>query len=197
MAQLEVYSWTNETPAAARTQSVGFKVDEVLITARDSTQMYYWNSAMLDDTAFDITTGLPVASNGVTPLEENTRIGASISGFTNANPGVITVGDTTIFGFEVGDTIKVTALADDQTGDTLNGEYEIASLTDTTITTTTDTTTFSSWVSGGYVTRVSNADGEPIAVVNRAIQGLTLGSTVVGTDGEPMTMVVRGGNHVT
>lgn len=197
MAQLEVYSWTNETPAAARNQSVGFKVDEVQITTKDGGDVYYWNSAMDADTAVNVSTGLGIASDGITLLEENTRIGAYISGFTNASPGVITVGDTTIFGFAVGDTIKVTALADDQTGETLNGEYEIASLTDTTITTTTDTTTFSAWVSGGYVTRVTNADGEPIAVVNRAIEGITIGTGVVGGDGDDMVMVVRGGNHVT
>ena len=197
MAQLEVYSWTNETPAAARNQSVGFKVDEVQITTKDGGDVYYWNSAMDADTAVNVSTGLGISSNGITLLEENTRIGAYISGFTNASPGVITVDDTTIFGFAVGDTIKVTALADDQTGDTLNGEYEIASLTDTTITTTTDTTTFSAWVSGGYVTRVTNADGEAIAVVNRAIEGITIGTGVVGGDGDDMVMVVRGGNHVT
>ena len=80
----------------------------------------------------------------------------------------------------------------------LNENYVIASLTATTITTATDTsvTGYSVWVSGGVVTRVSDTNGVPIATLNVAIQGLTFGTGVVGTDSDVLTYVAFGSNSV-
>ena len=101
-------------------------------------------------------------SNGITLLNASTktaRFGAIVSGFTNANPGVITVDSTT--GITAGCVIKVEGIADDQTGTLpLNGTYTVASVTATTITTATNTTVtgYSVWVSGGFVTVITNAN---------------------------------------
>jgi hypothetical protein len=154
---------------------------------------------MADASYFTVTSGAYTSSNGFTPISQNTAVGATISAFTNANPGVLTVDDTATFGFAVGDTIQVSEVADDLTGtNSLNGTFTIASLTATTITTATNTsvTGYSVYVSGGVVTRVSDTNGTPIALQNQAIQGLTFGTGVVGANSDVVTYVAFGSNPV-
>ena len=200
MAQIKVVSWTNPSSGtAARNQSVGFQVSEALVTNQTSGGQYYWNSEMTDGYYVTQSSGNVTTSNGFTPLAQSSAYGATISGFTNASPGVITVNDTATFGFAAGDTIKVTDVADDGTGtNSLNNTFTIASITSTTITTTTDTsvTGYSVYVSGGKVIRVSDSAGAAIPIENFAIEGMTLGTGVVGTDSDYMTAVFRGENSV-
>lgn len=200
MAQLKVVSWTNPSSGtAARNQSVGFAVAEVLVTNQTSGGQFYWNSSMTDGYYVTVSSGNVTTSNGFTPLSQNAKYGATISNFTNANTGVITVGDTATFGFAVGDTIKVSEVADDLTGtNSLNGTFVIQSLTSTTITTTTDTsvTGYSVYVSGGVVTRVSDTNGTAIPTENFAIEGMTIGTGAVGSNDDFMTAVFRGDNNV-
>lgn len=202
MTQMKVNGYTN--PAAGTTAtdiSFGFTVDGITVYNQTTGDIYAWNSSMPEGSFFTVA-GIPpgfTATNGFTPLSESTVIGASVSGITNANPGVITVDDTSIFGFTVGDTIKVTGIADDLSGtNSLNDEYTIASLTATTITTETNTsvTGFSVYVSGGTVTRISDIDEVPVAIENFAIVGLTFGSDVVGANSDIVTYVAHGSNSV-
>lgn len=130
-------------------------------------------------------------SNGITLISAThpaARFGAIVSGFTNASPGVLTVDATT--GITAGCVIKVEAIADDQTGtNTLNGTFTVASVTATTITTTTNTsvTGYSVYVSGGFVTVVTNANptspnppfniySDVEAWYNQAFYGFSVGS---------------------
>lgn len=200
MAQMKVVSWTNPSSGtAARNQSVGFQVSEILVTNQTSGGQTYWNSEMTDGYYITQSSGTVTTSNGFTPLSQNATYGATISAFTNANPGVITVNDTATFGYAAGDTIKVTEVADDLSGtNSLNNTFTIASITSTTITLVEDTsvTGYSVYVSGGVVIRVSDSSGTPIATQNFAIQGITLGTGVVGSDDDYMTAVIRGENNV-
>ena len=202
MSQEKIFNFTNPATAVAVNLDVGFTVAS--IRSIDPTAVtggwFEWFSGMTAGSYLDGATGLVVATAGFTPIVEESVYGASISGFTNAAPGVLTVSDTARFGFAVGDTIKVAELADDETGDaSLNGEFVIASLTATTITTTTDTsaTGFSVYVSGRTVTRVSDVDGFSIPTQNFSIFGLTLGTAVVGGDDAVMAVKVTGENSVT
>lgn len=78
------------------------------------------------------------------------RYGPIISGFTNANPGVITVDNS--FQVSESENIRVANVADDQTALSLNGDYSVASVTNTTITLNEDTTSRATYISGGFVT---------------------------------------------
>lgn len=197
---MRVLGWTNPASAVARNQSIGFTVAQITVTNITDGAQYYWDSSMTSGYYVTVSSGAVTTSNGFTPLAQSTAVGATISGFTNASPGVISVDDTSTFGFAAGDTIKVTEVADDLTGtNSLNNNFTIASITATTITTTTNTTAtgYSVYVSGGKVTRVSDTNGVAVALENLAIQGITLGTGVVGTNTDVMTLVAFGSNSVT
>lgn len=197
MAQVRTFTWTNANPAVARDQDVGFLVAEATTVDTTNGGSWYWNNQMADAAVLDVDSGAFATTNGFTPLSESANYAASISGFTAANPGVITVDDTALYGFVIGDTIKVEGVADDGTATSLNRDYVIASFTATTITTDIDTSAYSVWVSGGKVSRVSNLAGDAIPVENLARRGLTVGTTPVGANSAVMVMVCRGDESVT
>ena len=200
MAQIKTYSWTNANPAVARNQSVGFYISEITTIDITNGGSWQWVRGMAAGSYLDVDAGTITGTNGFTLLSQDAAYGATISGFTNASPGVITVNDTATFGFAAGDTIQVSELSDDLTGtNSLNGTFTIASITATTITTTTDTsvTGYSVYVSGGVVSRVSDSSGTPIATQNYAIEGITIGTGPVGAASASMVAIVKGGNPVT
>lgn len=196
MAQIKVGSWTNPASAVARDQSIGFQVSECTVVDVTNGGSFYWNSSMPDGYYLDVDAGTITTSNGFTPLSQEGAFGATISGFTNANPGVITASSVSTFGFAAGDTIAVGGLADDLSGTSLNGTYTVASVTATTITTTTNTSAYSAYVSGGIVSRVSDSDGKPVPTYNYAIQGITFGTGVVGQNNASMVYVAKSENPV-
>ena len=197
MAQIKTFSWTNPNPAIARNLDVGFEVAEVTTIDITNGGSWQWVEGMVDGSYLDVDAGTITGTNGFTPLAQNATYGATVSGFTNANPGVITVDSTSRFGIVAGDTIKVAELADDgSTANSLNGTYTVASVTETTITTTTNTTGYSVYVSGGSVIRVSDTDGNAIATNNVAIRGVTAGTGVVGANSASMVAIVKGKNSV-
>ena len=196
MAQIETFSWTNANPALARNQSVGFEAAEVTTVDITNGGSFYWNDKMPDGYVLDVDSGVMQVANGITPLDEHAKFGAPISAFTNANPGVITASGVATFGFAAGDTIKVVGVADDLTATSLNQTYTVASVTATTITTTTNTSAYSVYVSGGYVVRVSDSTGKPVASENKAIYGITIGTNAVGAASASMACIVKGKNCV-
>lgn len=190
MAQVKRFSWTNPATAVAKNLNTGFTVAKVEIWDLTTPNRFEWTSDMADASYFTLGTLAYTTSNGVTPLAQNAAYGATISGFTNAASGVITVNDTTTFGFAAGDTIKVAGLADDgSASDGLNGQFTVASVTSTTITLNENTTAYSVYVSGGYVTRVSDTNGDAVAQQNYAIRGLTLGTGCVGANAADMVAI--------
>jgi len=196
MAQVKVFDWTNPNPAVARNLDCGF--DPVKVTVVDLTNggSWMWIEGFTDGTVLDVDAGTITGSNGVTPLSQSSVFGAAISGFTNANPGVITAANVSQVGITTGDTIKVTGIADDGSATTLNGNYTVASATATTITTATNTTSYSVYVSDGYATRVSDTNGDAIPTENFAIRGLTLGTSAVGANSASMVAIVEGDEPV-
>ncbi|MDX1532805.1 MAG: hypothetical protein R3230_01210 [Nitrosopumilaceae archaeon] len=197
MAQMKRVAWTNPSTAVARNESVGFEVSKVEIWDLTTPNRFEWTADMADASYFTLGTLAYTTSNGVTPLSQSTAMGATISGISAANPAVITVNDTSTFGYAAGDTIKVTEVADDLTGTSLNGDYTIASVTATTITTTTNTSSgYSAYVSGGKAIRESDTNGDPVAQENKAIQGVTLGTGCVGANSASMVAIFYGDNPV-
>jgi len=197
MAQIKRFGWTNPASAVARNLDVGFTVAEITTVDVTNGGSWYWTASMPNAYALDVDAGTIATTNGFTPLAQSARYGAVISAFTNANPGVLTVNETAAFGFAAGDTVKVTAVADDlSTATSLNAEYTIASLTATTITLVENTTSSSVYVSGGYVTRVSDTNGDAVATSNVAIRGITVGTTPVGANSAVMVAIVKGENSV-
>lgn len=200
MAQIETFSWTNANPAVARNQDVGFYIDKITTIDITNGGSWQWVRGMVAGSYLDVDAGSITGTNGFTLLSQSAAYGATISNFTNASPGVLTVNDTATFGFAAGDTIRVSEVADDLTGtSSLNGTFTIASVTATTITTATDTsvTGYSVYVSGGIVSRVSDTNGDPIPTENFAIEGITIGTGPVGAASASMVAIVEGGNSVT
>jgi len=193
MAQVKRFAWTNPNPAVARNLDVGFTAAKVEIWDLTTPNRFEWTANMADASIFVLGTLAYTTTNGVTPLSQDAAFGATISGFTNANPGVITVNDTATFGFAAGDTIKVAELADDgSAANSLNGQFTIASVTSTTITLVENTSAYSVYVSGGTVTRVSDTNGDAVPIENKAIRGLTLGTSAVGANSASMVAIVYG-----
>ena len=197
MAQVKTFTWTNASSAVARNQSVGFTVAEATTVDTTNGGSWYWNKQMAAASYLDVDAGTITTTNGFTALSESSNYGASISAITNANPGVITVDDTALYGFAAGDTISIDGVAESGAGATLNAQYTIASLTATTITTGTNTTSGAVWVSGGKVTRISDSAGAAIPTENFARQGITVGTGPVGANSAVMVMVCRGDESVT
>ena len=199
MAQIKTFSWTNPASAVARNLDVGFAVAEVTTINVTAGGSFQWMDTMPVGYYLDVDAGTITTSNGFTPLAQSAVFGASISGFTNANPGVITATNIAQVGIVAGDTIKVAQLADNGTGTSLNGTFTVASVTATTITLVENTSapTYSVYVSGGKATRVTDSSGDAIPTENFAIQGVTLGTGVVGGNNDVMVAVVRGSNSVT
>lgn len=197
MAQVKKFSWTNPATAVARDLDVGFTVAKITTIDVTNGGSWMWINGMGDGYVLDVDSGAVATSNGFTPLAENANYGAAISAFTNASPGVITVDDTGPAGFAVGDTIKVVAVADDgSTSNSLNDQYTIASLTATAITLNENTSADSVYVSGGFVTRVSDVNGDPVPVENFARRGITVGTTPVGANAAAMVAIVEGEESV-
>lgn len=198
MAQIKTFTWSNSDPAIARNLDVGFQVAEIITVDVTNGGSWYWNSEMSDGYALDVDAGTVATSNGFTPLSQGAMFGAAITGFTNANPGVIAASNLSQFSFAAGDTVKVGSVADDGSASNgLNGEFTVASVDSAEITLVENTSSYSVYVSGGYVSRVSDANGDPVSNKNVAIQGITVGTTPVGQASAVMTAVVRGQNSVT
>jgi len=199
MAQMKQLSWTNASTAVALNFDVGFDVAKIEIWDLTTPNRFEWTSNMADASVFVLGTLAYTTTNGVTPLAQSASYGPAISGFTNANPGVITVNDTATFGIAAGDTIKVAGVADDGSGTaSLNNTFTVASVTATTITLVENTsvTGYSVYVSGGTVTRVTDTNGDAVALENKAIRGVTLGTSAVGANSASMVAVCYGEESV-
>ena len=189
MAQVKTVTWTNANPALARNQDVGFDVASVTVIDKTNGGSWQWLYGMANGSYLDVDAGTITGTNGFTPLAQSAAFGATVSGFTNANPGVITATGIAASGIVAGDTITVGGVADDLTATTLNGTYTVASVTATTITTATNTSAYSVYVSGGTAVRVSDSDGDPAPTFNSAIRGMTLGTGVVGAASAAMVAI--------
>lgn len=193
MAQIKRLSWTNPSTAVARNEAVGFEVAKVEIWDLTTPNRFEWTKNMANASYFTLGTLAYTTSNGITPLSQSAAYGSAISAITNANPAVITCSDTSVFGYAVGDTIKVTGVADDGAGTSLNADYTIASLTSTTITTATNTASgYSAYVSGGTVIRESDTNGNAVPIENKAIEGITIGTGAVGANSASMVAICYG-----
>ena len=181
---------------------LGFKPGRVVLecAAKAGTAVAWrsvWTFGMLNGAAMVVTTATTAynATNGITLLNyapgEQALYGPVVLGFTNAAPGVLTVDSTQ--GITAGCLIRVTGLADNQTGTgTLNGLYNVASVTDTTVTLVESTIGKAVYVSGGFVFLVKNANATtpnpPNSVYSRApfvynksIQGLKVGTACLAS----------------
>lgn len=199
MAQIKRFTFTNPNPAVAVNLDVGFTVSQILSIDKTGAAADAWQWVLgMDNASFLNADGSITATNGFTPLTEDSVYGATISAFTNAAPGVLTVNDTATFGFAAGDTVKVAEVADNLTGTgTLNGNFTVASVTATSITLVESTVGLAVYVSDGVVTRVSDTNGIPIPTENFSIRGITLGTGVVGTADAETVVIVHGENSVT
>jgi hypothetical protein len=199
MAQMKVGTYTNPSSGTAATNiSFGFTVDSITVYNQTAGSIFSWNSSMADASYFTVTSGAYTSSNGFTPLSQNALFGPAITDVSNAASAVITASNLDQFSFAVGDTVNIVGVADDLTGTTLNlTEATVSAVDATTVTVSVNTSSgYSTYVSGGTLVRVSDSNGDPVATDNVAIEGLTFGTGVVGTDSDVVTYVAFGSNSV-
>lgn len=197
MAELKTTSWTNPTPAVARNVSVGFAVARVMTIDVTTGGSFIWVYGMPNGYYLDVDAGTITTSNGWTPLAQDVLFGAPITAVTEAADTIFTCTFLDQFSFAVGDTVKATEIADDQTGTTLNGDYTVLTVSATQITCSESTAAgFSTWVSGGYLSQKSNSSGQPYPTLNVSIQGGTVGTGIVGAASAAMVAVFEGQNVV-
>jgi hypothetical protein len=78
------------------------------------------------------------------------RYGATILGYTNASPCVISVDSTAFIG--IGYQVIVANVVSSTIGPPLNGFYTVIATTGNTVTIDQDTTLYGAYISGGFVT---------------------------------------------
>ena len=197
MSQLLTVSWTNPNPAVARNQSVGFSVARVQSIDVTNGGSWTWVFGMPNGYYLDVDAGTITTSNGWTPLSQEALFGAPITAVTLAADTIFTCTLLDQFSFAVGDTVKATEIADDLTGTTINANYTVNAVSATQITCDESTAAgFSAWVSGGFLSQVSDTNGLPYPTVNVAIEGGTLGTGIVGANSADMVAVFEGQNPV-
>ena len=195
MSQLKTISWTNPASAVARNQSVGFAVARVTTYDVTAGNAFVWVFGMPNGYYMNVATGAVTTSNGWTPLAQQALFGAPITAVTRAADTVFTCSFLSQFSFAVGDLVKATEIADDLTGLTLNRNYTVLSISATQITCSDDTSAgYSAYVSGGFLSQISNVSNVPYPTVNVAIQGGTIGTGMVGANNAAMVAVFEGQN---
>ncbi len=197
MSQLETTSWTNPNPAVAKNVSVGFTVARVTTIDVTNRGSWVWVYGMPNGYYLDVDAGTITTSNGWTPLSESALFGAPITAISKAADTTFTCSYLDQFSFAVGDTVKATEIADDLTGTTLNGNYTVKSLTATTVVCEESTAAgYAVYVSGGFLSQVSDTNGIPYPTVNVSIQGGTVGTGMVGAASADVVAVFEGANVV-
>lgn len=214
MSQIKTFTWTNPSSTVGpKLINLNFQVARVEVfdqtsygsTTSGTLVSAHWNNSMPAGSAFlSSATGKSyITSNGFTPMQQAVRTGASISGFSNANPATVQVDDATAF--NTGDVIKVVGVADsfpsgNSTASSLNGTYTVASISGNTLTLNVDSTGFKTYVAGGFVsiiTKLINGNNTPWPLVNTSVGGILLGSSVVGASSDTLHLIAFGDNPVT
>lgn len=197
MSQLKTVSWTNPATAVARNVSVGFSVARVQVIDVTNGALQMWVYGMPVGSHINMATAAVTLTNGFTPLAQQALFGAPITGVTRAADTIFAASYLDQFSFAVGDIVKVTDIADDQTGLTLNSQYTVLSVSASAVTCSESTASgYSAWVSGGYISKVRDASGVPYPTINVAIQGGTLGTGMVGANSASMVAIFEGQNPV-
>ena len=196
MAQMTVGSFTST--GAAKNISIGYTAGKITLYNSSAGGVYEWNSSMADASYFTLSDGSYTSSNGVTPLSQSTLVGPQITAISTGATTTVTASYLSQFSIVAGYTVNLVEVADDLTGTTLNlTSATVASVTATTIVLSVNTSSgYSAYVSGGWIVPVTDANGDPVATNNVAIEGLTLGTGVVGSNGNSITYVVLGENSV-
>lgn len=189
MAVPKIRGFSFTSGGAAYNLDVGFVPNMVQIYnltkwATDGTNCeFLWDKSMADGYAYAQASDIAsldrsiITSNGVSVYQTSSwpDISEVISGVTQANPAVVTVGSTA--NYTTGDYVRIR----DVVGmDELNGNlYKITVINSTTFSLDgVDSSGFTAYSSGG------NAYNQSIKIENTGKSGITLGTSVVGADGD-------------
>jgi len=212
MSQLFTYSFTSAAVPVNEDINIGFDAAKVEVyneTTQGSSanpgvvQEAIWADTMANAEAIvrkntngaATLTSAFITSGGISLLSSGAVYGSAISGFTNANPGVITVSNAAAAGFAAGDLVQVASVAYSGAGTSLNGQFTVASVSGNAITLTTNTSAYGVYVSGGFLTRVSNSSGTPIATQNIGENFVRIGTGVQAAS-SVIHVIVYGKNSV-
>lgn len=182
---------------AAYNLDVGYESTEVEVInetkwATDGTKVKFtWHKGMangyaLSEIADD--TGINRAietTNGFTPYDESavTANYQTVTGITSANPGVVTVASTT--GWSAGDAVRFQDIVGMVELNKTGRPIYIKEILGATTFSIEDTSSYTAYTSGGTVYNLSKD------VTAEGFKGITLGSTVMGVDGDILSITAK------
>ena len=196
MAQMQVGTFTSA--GAVKSLSFGFTVAQITLYNSTAGGVFSWNSSMASGSYFDVDAGTYTSTNGFTPLAQSVLVGPPITGISKSTTTTVTASNLDQFSIVADYIVNLVEVADDLTGTTLNlTSATVSSVTSTTVVLSVNTSSgYSAYVSGGFIVPVSDANGDPVATQNVAIQGISLGSGVYGSNGNVISYVAFGENSV-
>lgn len=198
MAQILEFNWKNPQTVAPVTITVGFAISKITVVDITVGNVYLWVAQMPAGEYLQVGTTGVQNTNGFTPFANQALFGCPITGYQAITPPLYFQGQgVNLFNFQVGDTILATDMAETGTGKTNNGLYTVSGISGNQVQIEgTATTGYKNYASGGFLVRVKDAQGNPVAQKNHAIYGGVIGTGMAGGGGSIMTCIVEGSMSV-
>lgn len=198
MAQALEFNWTNPQTVVPVTLAVGFAICRVTVYDVTVGKVYTWVSQMPSGSYLQLGTAGVQSSTGFTPSESQALFGAPIVGFNQITaPLYFQCNFVDLFGFEPGDTVLATDMAETGAGKTNNGHYIVSKVSGQKVEIEgTQKTGYKEYASGGTLVRIKDSKGRPVARKNHAIFGGTVGTGMAGAAGSVITCLIEGSMNV-
>lgn len=200
MAQTLEFTWTNPATVVPVTLTVGFAISRVTVYDTTAGNVYTWVSQMAPDEYIQIGTSGKQTTNGFTPITRTALFGAPITGFQQITaPMYFQCEFVDLFGFQAGDTVLATDMAESGQGKPINGIYTVASIAknQVNLSDAAQASGYMEYAAGGKLVRIKDAQGNPIPVRNHSVFGGTVGTGMAGAAGSVISCIVEGSMNVT
>lgn len=127
MAQTLEFNWTNPATVVPVTITVGFAISRVTVYDTTAGNVYTWVSQMASGEYLQLGTSGVQTTNGFVPTTQTALFGAPIVGFQQITaPMYFQCEFVDLFGFQAGDTVLATDMAENGQGKTINGIYTVS-----------------------------------------------------------------------
>lgn len=199
MAQTLEFNWTNPSTVVPVNIAVGFAISRVTVYDTTVGTVYTWVSPMKEGEFLQLGTTGVQTTNGFTPVTSTALFGAPIVGFQQITaPMYFQCEFVDLFGFQKGDTVLATDMAESGQGKPINGIYTVASVSgnQVNLTGSTQASGYMEYAAGGKLVRIKDSQGNPIPVRNHAVFGGTIGTGMAGSAGSVISCIVEGSMNV-
>lgn len=199
MAQTLEFNWTNPATVVPVTITVGFAISRVTVYDTTAGNVYTWVSQMASGEYLQLGTSGVQTTNGFVPTTQTALFGAPIVGFQQiSSPMYFQCEFVDLFGFQSGDTVLATDMAETGQGKTINGIYTVSKVVgqNVQLTNAAQSSGYMEYASGGVLVRIKDVHGNPIPVKNHSVFGGTIGTGMAGAAGSVISCIVEGSMNV-